>query len=313
MGDFTFIPAWVAQDLIVLVAAVVMVVYILKREERPVQVLLEMICFCLLDAAVYENFATLMKWYGYGRSILMIFNVPLTVPIIEFLVIYATLRLLQSMKIPTWCKPFIVGMAGMIFDFSMDPLATKQVFTTRETTIGRWSWFIGPHDVHIFTDPVYNYSGWILLCGYGAAFILIGRYWHKKSGYNKTVGYVYPIVCMIAALVVLVTPLSQFLLWLWPLFAKGSNAEWVMLAVLSAVPVILLATVWRGKMVGGLSFRKDLPVFIVLIGLPLVEVVFTLAGGYGDILPLEISAAVVMAALALGIYARARRSGLREM
>jgi len=313
MGDFTFVPIWVAQDVIVLVAAVVMLVFILKHEERPTQILLEMVCFCLLDAAVYENFATLMGWYGYGRSLLMIFNVPLTVPIVEFLVIYSTLRMLQTMKIPTWCKPFIVGLAGMIFDFSMDPLATMQVVATREGTIGRWSWFIGPHDVHIFTDPVYNYTGWILLCGYGAAFILIGRYWHRKSGYNKTVGYVYPVVCMIGALAVLVTPISKFLLWLEPVFAKGSNAEWVMLAALTAVPVLMLAILWRGKMTGTLSLKRDLPIFAVLVGLPLMEVIFTIAGGYRDILGLEIGAAVVMALLVFGAYARGRRSGLREV
>ena len=204
MGEFTFVPVWVAQDVLVLVAAVFTVVYILKKEERPTQILLEMVCFCLLDAAVYENFATLMKWYGYGRSLIMIFNVPLTVPVVEFLVIYTTLRVLSTMKIPTWCKPLIVGVSGMIFDFSMDPVATMQVFTTREATIGRWSWFVGPHDVHIFTDPVYNYTG-DPLCGYAAAFLLLGRYWHRRSGYNRTVGYVYPIVTMLGALAILVS------------------------------------------------------------------------------------------------------------
>ncbi len=44
---------------------------------------------------MYENFATLMKWYGYGRSLIMIFNVPITVPIVEYLVVYSTLRILQ--------------------------------------------------------------------------------------------------------------------------------------------------------------------------------------------------------------------------
>jgi hypothetical protein len=307
MGEFTFVPVWVAQDVLVFLAAIVAIVYIVKKEERPIQTLLEMVCFCLLYAAVYENFATLMKWYGYGRSLIMVFNVPLTVPIVEFLVIIMTLRLLATMKVPTWSKPFIVGLSGMLFDFSMDPLATMQVFATREGTIGRWSWFPGAGDVHIFTDPVYNYNGWILLCGYAAAFLLLGRYWHRRSGYNRVVGYIYPIVSMIAALGILVTPLSNFLLWLGPFFTKGSNAEWVMLAVLGAVPVVLLATLWRGKMSAALSLREDLPVFIVLVGLPVSELLFTIAGGYWNILPLEAGAAALSAGLVLGLFAWSRR------
>jgi hypothetical protein len=307
MGEFTFVPVWVAQDILVLIATVVTVVYILKKEERPVQILLELVCFCLLDAAVYENFATLMKWYGYGRSLLMVFNVPLTVPLVEFLVIYATLRVLGTMKVPTWCKPFIVGLSGMIFDFSMDPLATMQVFATREGTIGRWSWFVGPHDVHIFTDPVYNYTGWILLCGYAAAFLLLGRYWHRKSGYNRTVGYAYPVVTMLGALAILVSPLSSFLLWLGPFFTKGSSAEWVMIAVLTAATIVLLATLWRGRMISPLSLKDELPLFLVLVGLPIIELLFTIGGRYWNVLPLEAGAAAVSAALVFGVYGLSRR------
>jgi hypothetical protein len=309
MGDFTFVPIWVAQDLLILLATVVTVVFILKKETRPIQILLEMACFCLLYAGVYENFATLMKWYGYGRSLLMVFNVPLTVPLVEFLVVYFSIRVLATMEIPSWCKPFVVGLAGMLFDFSLDPLATMQVFTTREWSIGRWSWFVGPNDVHIFTDPVYNYTGWILLCGFAAAFILLGRFWYKRSGYNRVVGYVYPVLAMLAALGVLVSPLSRLLLWLGPFCAKGSSAEWVMLAVNAMVPVVLLAVCWRGRMKGTLSPRADLPILLVLVGLPLTEVAFAIAGGYTSVLWLEAAATAVMAGLVSAVFLRGKRTG----
>jgi uncharacterized membrane protein len=180
MGEFTFVPTWVVQDLLVFIAAIVTVFFIIRKEERPESILLEMLCFCFLYAAVYENFATLMGWYGYGRTLLMVGNVPLSVPVVEYLVVYATLRMLAAMKVPTWSKPFIVGFMGMSFDFTLDPLATKLVYAVKEGTIGRWTWFPAPADVQIFGEPVYNFTGWVMICGYAAAALLLGRWWHKK-------------------------------------------------------------------------------------------------------------------------------------
>jgi hypothetical protein len=138
LGTFTFVPVWVIQDLIVLLLALVTILFIIRREKNPAAVFLELVCFVLLNAAVFENFATLRGWYGYGRSILMIFNVPLSVPVLEYLVVYASLRMLESMKIKTWCKPFIVGAFGMLADLSLDPLAVRQVFfrLKRELSVG---------------------------------------------------------------------------------------------------------------------------------------------------------------------------------
>ena len=303
MGSFTFVPVWIVQDVLILAAAVGVLVYIMKKEEHPTQILLEMICFCLLYAAVYENFATLMKWYGYGRSVIMVFNVPLTVPIVEYLVVYSTLRMLQATRMPTWVKPFVVGASGMLFDFSMDPVATMQVFAGQEGPIGRWSWFIGPNDVHIFTDPVYNYTGWILLCGFAAVFLLLGRFWHRKSGHSSVVGYLYPVLAMLAALGVLVSPLSSFLLWLGPFFSKGSATEWVMLAALTALTVILVVVTWRGRSDTRLTLRDEIPLVLVLVGLPVTEVVFTIIGRYWNVLPLEAGAAALGAGLVFGLFA----------
>jgi len=78
--------------------------------------------------------------------------------------------------------------------------------------------------------PLYNFSGWMLLCGYGAAFILLGRWWFRRSGYSSKVGLAYPFVTMLGALGLLITPpTSQFLLWLAPFLSKSGIGEWIML------------------------------------------------------------------------------------
>ncbi len=196
----TFIADWVIQDLLIYAIGIITILFIIKKEPHPDVIILEMICFCLMDAAVYENLATYIGLYGYGQSLIMVWNVPLSIPIVEFIVVYSSLRLTNHMKIPTWSKPIIVGLLGMLFDFTLDPVATKEIFSTTSGTIGRWTWFIGANAVNIYGEPVYNFTGWILLCGYGAAFLLLGRYWYQKSNYNRRVGYTYPILCMFRSL-----------------------------------------------------------------------------------------------------------------
>jgi hypothetical protein len=310
MGTFTFVPVWVIQDVLVLGLAVATALYIVKREEHPVPVLLEMVCFVFLYAAVYENFATLMGWYGYGRSLVMVFNVPLSVPVVEYLVVWATLRLASRMEMPGWCKPFVAGLSGMLFDFTLDPLAIRQVFSTAEGTIGRWSWFPGPGDVTLYAEPVYNFSGWVLLCGYAAAYLLLGRWWHRRSGFHPLVGYLYPILAMLLALATMVSPLSRLLLWLYPFLGKGSVGEWIMLAVHIAVPALLLALVWRGRMKGRLSWRDDWPLLFILVGVPVVHLAFALAGGYWDVLWLVAASTALLGGMVIALFAGSARAPL---
>ncbi|OHD75051.1 MAG: hypothetical protein A2177_02665 [Spirochaetes bacterium RBG_13_68_11] len=308
MGTFTIIPAWIIQNVLGLTVAAAL--YIVKREEHPGSVLLEMVCFVFLYAAVYENFATLMGWYGYGRSLVMVFNVPLSVPVVEYLVVWATLRLASRMEMPTWSKPFVAGLAGMLFDFSLDPLALRQVAVTAEGAIGRWTWFPGPGDVTIYAEPVYNFSGWMLLCGYAAAYLLIGRWWHRRSGYRPLVGNLYPILGMLLALGTMVSPLSKFLLWLEPLLGKGSVGEWIMLGVHLAVPALLLALVWRGRMKGRLSWRDDWPLPVILAGVPVVHLAFTRAGAYWDVLWLVIASTALLGGMVIALFAGSARAPL---
>jgi hypothetical protein len=298
---------WVIEDLVVLLVATVTLVFVLRREEKPVQILLELFCFILFYAGAYENLGTILPLYHYGRSLVMIGNVPITVPIIEYLVVYSSLRMLGKMRIPTWCKPIVVGLFGMLQDFTLDPLAVRQVFETSGGSIGRWSWVMGAGDVNITGIPVFNFPGWMLILGWGSALLLLGRWWFERSGRRPLVGWAYPVLSMLGALLLLVSPVSQFLLWLAPFFRKGSPVEWVLLAVHFAVPLALLALAWRGRMSGRLTIRGDLPVSPVPVAFHVSDVVFTLAAGFTEILWLEIFFTAVHWAILLVVVLRSRR------
>ncbi|HUX42616.1 MAG TPA: hypothetical protein VMV83_15720 [Rectinemataceae bacterium] len=297
MGSFNFISLWVFQDLLIYAIGFATLVFILRHEERPQSIIAELIAFCFFNAAVFENFATLMGWYGYGRSLIMVFNVSLSVPLVEWLVIYTTLRLLAGRKMPTWSKPLVVGFSGMLFDFTLDPLAIRQVFQTAEGRIGRWSWYPGTADVQLGGEPVYNFTGWILLCGYFTATILAGRYWHRLSGWNGAIGLAYPFAAAIAALAILVSPISNFLLWLGPFMAKGSAGEWIMLVVLGALGLFVLLAFGRGRRSESVPPVFEFPALLVLAGLPLFNLLLCVLEGYTEALPLVAPAAIAEAGL----------------
>jgi len=285
MGNFTFVWQWIVMDIVVYLMAVALIIFIVRKEPHPLNRLLEFICFVLLYAAVYENFATLMGWYGYGRSIIMIFNVPASVPVMEYIVVYAALRMADAMKIPFWIKPLFVGIMGLLTDLTLDPLSVSQRFTTMEGTIGRWTWFPAVTDVQIFQIPVYNFSGWILLCGYAGIFLQLGRWFFHKMGEKNWAGILYPPVCMILALGVMVSPLSSFLLWWGPFMNKGSIAEIVSIALFSLSFLVLLIWGWKGKMTRFLSFQNDWIIIVSVSVFHGINLLFTLIGGYWHILP----------------------------
>ena len=302
---------WLLADLLTVLVTLFVLVFVVQKSRHPVTALLECFGFVFLYASIYENFAVVQGWYIYGRSLLMIGDVPLSVPLLEMDVLVTALWLLEKMQIPTWCKPFVVGLFGMLQDFALDPYTVRQIFTVDGLTSGRWSWLLPRGAVNIYGVPVYNFSGWMLIMLYASIFFLIGRWWFRKSGYSTVVGYIYPFISILLALITLVTPLSQFLLWLGPFFAKGSKSEWVMLAFHLIFPTILLVIFWRGRMKQPITLIADLPVFVVIGVMHLSDILFTVAGGYLEILWLILLVSLVHFTL-LGLIWFAGRKAPRQ-
>jgi hypothetical protein len=293
---------WLLADILTVLISFLVLIFIVRRSKHPVAVLLECFGFIFLYASIYENFAVVQGWYIYGRSLLMVGDVPLSVPLIEMDVLITGLWVLEKMNIPEWCKPFIVGLFGMLQDFSLDPLTVRQVFTIDGLTTGRWTWLLKPGMVNIYHVPVYNFSGWMLIMLFASAWFLAGRWWFRRSGYKALVGYIYPLLATLLALLTLVSPISQFLLWLAPFSNKGSNAEWIMLAFHLVFPTVLLAVCWRGRMKTPLSLKSDLPILAVIVLFHLSDILSTIAGGFTTILGLVVLVSLVHIALLGLIY-----------
>jgi hypothetical protein len=308
--DYIFVEPfpwpWMVQDIIVLLLSLLVLAFIIKRNKHPVFLTLEAFAFVFLYASIYENAAIVMGLYSYGRSLVMIGFVPASVPLIEVCVLITGFWFLEKTSLPDWSKPPIIGLFGMLQDFSLDPLAVRQIFATAGSTSARWNWLIAPTDVNILKIPVFNFPGWMLIMLYGATCLLIGRWWYRKSGYRPAVGYIYPFLAMIAALLLMISPISNLLLWLGPIFQKGGPIEWIMLGFHLIVPSALLLFLWRGRMTQRFT-KDDLPIFVVPTVLHLSDIVFTMVGGYSEILWIVLLASFVQTTLLLFAYLNNRR------
>ncbi|MFD2880769.1 hypothetical protein ACFTAO_40240 [Paenibacillus rhizoplanae] len=72
MGELTVVPVWIIQDIIVLIAAVLMVFYILDKETHPKNGSASIYRFCVfLRRRFFEITASSLGegFYAYGRSI----------------------------------------------------------------------------------------------------------------------------------------------------------------------------------------------------------------------------------------------------
>ena len=298
--------AWLIEDILVLALTLVLLFAIIKREQHPIPRVLEVFAFVFIYAATYENAAGVMGLYDFGRSYIMIGSVPASVPLIEVFVLITGFWLLDKTTLPDWTKPPIIGLLGMLQDFSLDPLAIRQVNDLGNRISGRWNWLIQATDPNILDVPTFNFPGWMLIMLYGATCLLLGRWWYRKSGYKPIVGYLYPLISMIAALLLMISPLSSFLLWLGPIFEKASQVEWVMLAFHLAFPTLLLIILWRGRMKTKYT-HKDLPIFLIPAVLHLYDLVFTIIGGYTEILWIVILSTVVHIALLALFFIRGQQ------
>ena len=290
---------WLIQDIFAILLTLLVLVFIIRREKHPAIVILEMAAFVFLYASIYENAAIVMGLYSYGRSLVMIGFVPASVPLIEACVLITGIWFLEKTWVPKWAWAPIIGLFGMMQDFSLDPLAIRQIHTVGEVTSGRWNWLINPAtDANILRIPVFNFPGWMLIMLYGTTCLLVGRWWYKKSGYRPLVGYIYPLITMVVSLLFMINPLSNFLLWMGPFFQKGQTSEWVMLAFHLMIPCALLIFLWRGKMTSRFTVN-DLPIFIVPTMLHLSDILFTVLGGYTEILWIVLLASALQTAFLL--------------
>ena len=209
---------------------------------------------------------------------------------------------LEKTSLPDWSKPPIIGLLGT-------PARFLTGSTGRPPNFYHWGSDLRP--LELADAPRRTSISWnipaVALPGLDADHALRrglpagGAVVVSQIRIPAVVGYIYPFAAMIAALLLMISPISNLLLRLGPIFQKGSPIEWIMLAFHLVVPSALLIFLWRGRMTKSFT-RDDLPIFLVPTVLHLSDIVFTVIGGHFEILWIVLLASFAQTALLLFAY-----------
>jgi len=264
---------WFIVEVIAAVLFLVCIVHA-SKQEHGIQRVLELLGF-VFYAAIFENIGVFTHIYDYNLNrVMMIGKVPIEILLIEAVIFYASFQLVTKLRIPHWAKPFAIGFLSSFQDMSLDPAAVFDLHLLDGIQSGQWNW-TPRYEGAFFGIPFFNFSGWMYLMAYYSAAVLVGRWLYAK--YNKeAIGYLYPFVGGLLGVVLLVSPLTQFLLFgmpFFPIYTRG--AEIALLVVNFAVGLGLLLRFQ--KLDSPFDLKVDYPIFVIPLILHLVDIILAFA------------------------------------
>jgi hypothetical protein len=287
--------SWFLVEIFSIVIFLTAVNHAVKQENAFIRIL-ELFGF-ILGAAIFENVGTnvVHTYYYDARRILMVGGVPLEILFLEASIWYGAFNLVKKMNVPVWAMPFIVGLFGSVQDMTIDPAAVFDTFALPQALAGvinnthpgalgngilsgQWNWTNPGYDGGFFGIPFYNYSGWMYLMFFYTAFVLIGRWLHKKTDITL-IGFIYPFVAGILQAFSFSNPISRFALFgnIDP-FQSTYNSELIMLIVNFTVAITLII-IFR-KRLTPIDMKKD---GLILFGFPVIlhlyDIVYAFARG----------------------------------
>jgi hypothetical protein len=264
---------WFIVEIIAAVLFLVCIVHA-SRQEHGILRILELLGF-VFYSAIFENIGVFTHIYDYNLNrVMLIGKVPIEILLIEAVIFYASFQLVAKLRIPNWAKPFAVGFLSSFQDMSLDPSAVFDLHLLDGILSGQWNW-TPRYEGAFFGIPFFNFSGWMYLMAYYSAAVLVGRWLYAK--YKKeAIGYLYPFVGGLLGVVLLVSPLTQFLLFgmpFFPIYTRG--AEIALLAVNFAIGLGLLLR--YQKLDSPFDLKADYPIFVIPLILHVVDLVLAFA------------------------------------
>ncbi|MHA1449724.1 MAG: hypothetical protein ACTSP4_09930 [Candidatus Hodarchaeales archaeon] len=261
--------SWVIVEILAIILFLFCMIDILKRNEKEKGIirLFELLGF-VIYAGLFENIGVLGNVYDYSLDRLMLIGVvPLSILMLEAVIFYSALRFAETMEFPKIAIPFVVAFLGVLQDLTIDPVAVYDLNLVNGVMEGRWNWTLHYNDM-LFGIPFFNYTGWFMLMFYYTGLILIKRdlvkRWHDKNGeYFLEVGIGLTLAASFLGVLLIVSPLTQFILFLYPIFPLFGNrsAEILMLSCVMLITLIFLVK-YRNTS-GSINYRNYPLIWII--------------------------------------------------
>lgn len=251
--------SWFINEIIASILFILCIVHI-SQNAYPLQRMLELFCY-VLTAGIFENIGVFFGIYDYSVNRIMMFGkVPFAILFIEGTIVYCVMLLTERISLPAWALPFGAGVLASIQDMTLDPSSVYDLHTIAGTAEGQWNW-AKYYEGGIVGIPFFNFSGWLTMVLFYLVCIQAGRHiYHKKS--KTWIGYAYPFISIIATVILLASPINQFLLYMVPFFQMNVKIpELVMLCFNYAVCLFILLRF--AKYNQSLDKKKDTFMFVI--------------------------------------------------
>ena len=299
--------SWAIAEVLAFILFYYCLADILKKKDKNVRTfqVFDLVGF-VVYAAIFENIGVIVYTYNYSLDrLIMVGVVPLSLLFFEAAIFYSALQFAETMKFPKWVIPFVVGFLGMLQDMTIDPAAVFDLHLIDGVIEGRWNWTIH-YDDTFFGIPFFNYTGWYLLMFYYTTLIQLGRNLFGKSGYKYSVGVLYVLLSPIIGVLLIVSPLTRFLLFLDPIYPTFSNrtAEIFTLVTINIITVGLLIKYRRRDVVIN---PKDYP---VMWRIPVILHAFDIVLAFSLGITIAYVPVLLFAAIHLGYLAYYRYFGI---
>lgn len=248
--------SWIFLDIITIISFILMILFVIKKEERPIPVVFAMFAF-LLYSGIFENLGhglTRMHPYSPYR-LLRIGNIALTVSMLESTLFFGAYYLVNELKIHkklSWMKPFMVAVLASLPDYVIDPVMAADTYVFDGLAHAQWNWhwpgnLTQVYDGSFFTVPFYNFTGWYFLMLWFGISLALGKWIYKKSNYSKAIGYIFPWLLPVASMIMMVMPTSAFILFGNRAGKSIREPELVMLLIWSLIGIVMFIINRRTK------------------------------------------------------------------
>jgi hypothetical protein len=254
-------------EILGLILLILCAIYRIKKKDMPtISIIMELVVILAFGLSL-EIIAVQLGRYAYPPFNLMLFNVPLIIGIGWAVILFSTMWLTDSLKIPEWSRVFVDAFLALLIDLSMDAVAIRDIYTFGTTSSGMWAWGI-PLDAEWFGVPWYNFSGWWFIIASMSAALRLTRYVSRKK--NTTIAHIiYPIIAyFLAGLFLFLTGLLDIII-----------PSLIIFIIQMSFSVIIIGWKWRGAD-KKITLKNDFPVYFVPFSFQAFFLTLMLIKGY---------------------------------
>lgn len=227
----------------------------------------------------------LVEAYDYGRFLIMVDTAPLAIGLGWAVIIYTAMEFTRYLRMPTYAKPFLVGLLALNIDAGMDAVAIR---------LGFWNWVI-PLDHQWFGVPWGNFFAWFVVAASFSGMLYMFRERGWQVSVQRWKNWLYPWLALLISLLILAGSNYLFVNFLGRSDLGGAISMLVLV-----IPAMLV--VYTARPVVDAQSQLDPVVLAVPLVYHILFTVFGFTNGIYAQTPILAVVGMLMLAVGLGVH-----------